>query len=361
MKRFYYVKLVIMIFIICLVFSAGVFADSVRKKIEAIEAKDMYLKYNGEEFIARDGNNKIVYPIVVEGTSYLPVRAVCDIAGLKVDWDGDTRTILLTSSDYINVDDDGYVQELEINDTKADANIIEDISKGKVKGRVGEALTSGKDKKDLWKFEVKETGVVSITVAGNKGAEADVTIRDDSNDYDVIHFETCADANGKYIAKLTLTAGIYYIELDGSSEEMPYKIDTTFRATPDDFEDDDSESNAKTDKFNGTKYINSGAFGAGNDQYYDYIIIDDFNSMTYDISFDWKGTRHGGYQINMYDANGDYVYDEWVENPSIKSSESMVNEHRNATVDKEIKKIVICLHVGEITNICTEYTLTVQK
>lgn len=43
----------------------------------------------------KDGNGKDVFPFIYDGTTYLPVRAVCDMVGIPVSWDATSKTILL--------------------------------------------------------------------------------------------------------------------------------------------------------------------------------------------------------------------------------------------------------------------------
>lgn len=57
------------------------------------------VKYNGKAQAMTDIRGNPVYPMLYGGTTYLPVRAVSNMLGVKVDWDGDTQTVLLTSSE----------------------------------------------------------------------------------------------------------------------------------------------------------------------------------------------------------------------------------------------------------------------
>ena len=52
---------------------------------------------DGKEFIAKDANGNRVYPVIKDGTTYLPVRAIGEAFGKKVTWDGATRTVYLES------------------------------------------------------------------------------------------------------------------------------------------------------------------------------------------------------------------------------------------------------------------------
>ena len=52
---------------------------------------------DGETLVPKDVTGKVVDPFVIDGTTYLPIRAVASALGLGVDWDGSTKTVLLYS------------------------------------------------------------------------------------------------------------------------------------------------------------------------------------------------------------------------------------------------------------------------
>lgn len=66
-------------------------------KITAEKREDYTVKLDGTTQTFKDANGKIVYPIVYQGTTYLPVRALSETLGLTVGWDGTTQTVTLTS------------------------------------------------------------------------------------------------------------------------------------------------------------------------------------------------------------------------------------------------------------------------
>ena len=69
-------------------------ADTV-KTITASLNYGITIKYNGDVQEMKDANGNRVYPISYEGTTYLPVRAVSNMLGIEVNWDGATNTVWL--------------------------------------------------------------------------------------------------------------------------------------------------------------------------------------------------------------------------------------------------------------------------
>lgn len=52
---------------------------------------------DGETVTPKDGAGNVVEPFTIDGTTYLPVRAIGEALGLEVGWDGSTNTVILTS------------------------------------------------------------------------------------------------------------------------------------------------------------------------------------------------------------------------------------------------------------------------
>lgn len=52
---------------------------------------------DGKHVTPLDGNGRLVSPFAINGTTYLPVRAIANSMGLDVQWDGDTNTVILNS------------------------------------------------------------------------------------------------------------------------------------------------------------------------------------------------------------------------------------------------------------------------
>ena len=73
----------------------GANAADTLKEISAYLNYGITIKYNGEAQNLTDAGGNRVYPISYNGTTYLPVRAVSNMLGIGVDWDGATQTVLL--------------------------------------------------------------------------------------------------------------------------------------------------------------------------------------------------------------------------------------------------------------------------
>ena len=82
--------------ICCLAFGAVAFAagESYTKELIA-NYVGVQLVVHGTEVTPKDANGSVVEPFIVDGTTYLPVRAVAEALGEEVSWDGTTKTIYI--------------------------------------------------------------------------------------------------------------------------------------------------------------------------------------------------------------------------------------------------------------------------
>jgi len=158
-------------------------APSVPKKANLV--KDMYIQLNGEDTFPKDASGNLVYPIIVDGRSYLPIRATESIFGIKVDYDSPSRTIIIKTKNYVEVSSDGYTLETETNDKRQQANEIP-VNGGKMKGKVGEdSLGTGSDVNiyDYFKVTASENGVLEYTVKGDAAGELRATFFDANENF----------------------------------------------------------------------------------------------------------------------------------------------------------------------------------
>ncbi len=80
---------------VALVISSGaVFADSISKTVTAVY-NNIKIVIDGKEITPKDANGTTVEPFIIDGTTYLPVRAVSEALGKEVSWDGNTNTVYI--------------------------------------------------------------------------------------------------------------------------------------------------------------------------------------------------------------------------------------------------------------------------
>ncbi len=69
------------------------------QSIQAVLAENRKVLYNGEEQCLYDVRGEKVVPIAYDGSTYLPLRAICDLLGAEVAWDGDTDTVYIRANE----------------------------------------------------------------------------------------------------------------------------------------------------------------------------------------------------------------------------------------------------------------------
>ena len=84
---------------------AGVaFASTGTKQLNA-NYEDIQIVIDGQTLIPTDVNGTVVEPFIVDGTTYLPVRAISQALGCIVEWDGNTHTVYVST-----IPDDGQAR-----------------------------------------------------------------------------------------------------------------------------------------------------------------------------------------------------------------------------------------------------------
>jgi len=78
-----------------LVGAIGTAAATVGTKTAALEYSNIKVTLDGSPVNLVDVNGNPVEPFIIDGTTYLPVRAVAGAFGLEVDWDAATQTVIL--------------------------------------------------------------------------------------------------------------------------------------------------------------------------------------------------------------------------------------------------------------------------
>lgn len=92
MKR---TTIVLIVAVLLLSVSVAGFGVNTVDKIEAYLANDMKFKVDNELWQPKDTDGTLLYPIIFNGRSYVPVRALLESKGVKVGFNDAERTIIL--------------------------------------------------------------------------------------------------------------------------------------------------------------------------------------------------------------------------------------------------------------------------
>ena len=80
--------------VIALVVSTSASTGKVTKELSY---NDIKITLDEKELIPCDVNGNYIEPFIIDGTTYLPVRGISSALHLDVSWDGDTKTVVLTT------------------------------------------------------------------------------------------------------------------------------------------------------------------------------------------------------------------------------------------------------------------------
>ena len=97
MKKFKVIALVLSLCIVISMFALPALAKTGKQTAE-LAYRDIKIILNGNLITPKDANGKVVEPFIIDGTTYLPLRAVAEALGLNVQWDGNTSTVTLSGT-----------------------------------------------------------------------------------------------------------------------------------------------------------------------------------------------------------------------------------------------------------------------
>ncbi len=81
--------------LIGIILTSGVsFASQITKTAELVY-NNIKIFIDGNEIVPKDANGNLVEPFIMDGTTYLPVRAVGNAFGKNVQWDGETQSVYI--------------------------------------------------------------------------------------------------------------------------------------------------------------------------------------------------------------------------------------------------------------------------
>lgn len=77
-----------------MLFSTTALASKDKKTVTAVY-NDIKIAVDGYRVVPRDVNGNVVDPFIIDGTTYLPVRALANALGQGVKWDSETSTVII--------------------------------------------------------------------------------------------------------------------------------------------------------------------------------------------------------------------------------------------------------------------------
>lgn len=98
------------------------------KNISVQVRKDFTIVIDGKEETFKTSAGKRIYPLLYDGSTYLPLRAIGQIMDKTVEWDNDTKTVTLTSDGFTVTDADTFGDKKD-KDTVTDADTFKDKDK----------------------------------------------------------------------------------------------------------------------------------------------------------------------------------------------------------------------------------------
>ncbi len=159
---------------------AGMGAAELISEIKAELRRDFTVMVDGDKQIFRNVEGDRVYPILFEGTTYLPVRAIGELMGKTVYWDEGKKEIDLRTEDA------------KENSTVTDADVIYNSKEKKQEKNNKKEKTDKVDKKsvDTSKFigeeKARETALKKANLKESEVSRIKVTL---DRDYGVWEYE----------------------------------------------------------------------------------------------------------------------------------------------------------------------------
>lgn len=66
--------------------------------VSAVASPDVSVAINGEKIVCKNASGEVVHPILQDGTTYLPVRAIAEFLSLDIVWDDATKSVFINGN-----------------------------------------------------------------------------------------------------------------------------------------------------------------------------------------------------------------------------------------------------------------------
>ena len=99
-------------------------AATVGQKTAALDYNNIKVTLDGKQVNLVDANGQTVEPFAIDGTTYLPVRAVSSALGLEVSWDAATSTVILTSGEQTSTPETNSPENGDVSGKVGDYSVV---------------------------------------------------------------------------------------------------------------------------------------------------------------------------------------------------------------------------------------------
>lgn len=124
-----------------LALSVTAFSKTISQRAE-IFYNNIKIYINGAEIVPKDAKGNTVEPFIMDGTTYLPVRAIANAFGEDVEWDGTTQSVYIGKADRSKPDN--YLDRIQYTDfSKANSDCALFRINGTVTDYLGKTYTKG--------------------------------------------------------------------------------------------------------------------------------------------------------------------------------------------------------------------------
>lgn len=124
-----------------LALSVTAFSKTISQRAE-IFYNNIKIYINGAEIVPKDAKGNTVEPFIMDGTTYLPVRAISNAFGEDVEWDGTTQSVYIGKADRSKPDN--YLDRIQYTDfSKSCGNCALFRINGTVTDYLGKTYTNG--------------------------------------------------------------------------------------------------------------------------------------------------------------------------------------------------------------------------
>lgn len=172
---------------ICVVsFSCGALANGLIQQIKAELRHDFTIKVDGEVKTFKDVDGKTVYPVLYEGTTYLPVRAIGELMGKTVYWYEKDKVIELKEEVKPTVTDADVIVTEENDKAKEKTDKVKDKEKQPLHNPKGDKSKNAVEENYIGSQKAKE---IALKKAGLTNDEVVFIKAELDNDKGVWHYE----------------------------------------------------------------------------------------------------------------------------------------------------------------------------